>query len=47
MTGFTELAALASFFLPGRRAAAPVQVAPAREAAPAAVGQPATADQPA
>jgi EmrB/QacA subfamily drug resistance transporter len=37
-TGFTALAVLASFFLPGRRAAAPAQ-----KAGPAAVGQPATA----
>jgi EmrB/QacA subfamily drug resistance transporter len=46
-TGFTALAVLASFFLPGRRAAAPAHVAPAEEAAPAAAGQRATADQPA
>ena len=44
-TGFTALAMLASFFLPGRRAAARAQAAPAEEAAPAAVSQPATADQ--
>jgi EmrB/QacA subfamily drug resistance transporter len=45
-TGFTVLALLASFFLPGRRAAA-AAVAPAEETAPApsAAGQPATADQ--
>jgi EmrB/QacA subfamily drug resistance transporter len=38
-TGFTALALLASFFLPGRRTAAPDQMVPA--------GQPSTADQPA
>jgi hypothetical protein len=42
-TGFTALATLASFFLPGRRATPPAQAAPAEEAAPAAAGQQATA----
>jgi EmrB/QacA subfamily drug resistance transporter len=41
-TGFTALAMLTSFFLPGRRPAAP-----AEEAAPAAARRPATAGQPA